>query len=59
MLHKKHSRWIEIRGKRISGLICRYNPVTHQIEVKRGRIIERLTLPIDTAKKIEYNKGSQ
>ena len=59
MRAKKKSNWIDIRGRRIRGLICRYNPVTHQIEVRRGRTIERVTLPLDTIKKIEYNKGNQ
>ena len=53
------TRWIPIRGKKIPGIICRYNPVTHEIEVKKGRVTERVKLPIDKPFKTVYNENSK
>ena len=56
MKHRK-SRWVNIRGRKIPGLICRYNPETGEIEVKRGRVTERVKLPpLDNAEKIDYTE---
>ena len=43
---KKSGRFLEIRHHPSGKLLCKYNPSTHVIQVKRGRAVYTVRLPI-------------
>ncbi|HEX5634085.1 MAG TPA: hypothetical protein VFX50_12690 [Gemmatimonadales bacterium] len=41
-------RFVEVRDPRTLKVVCRYNPHTHEVEVRRGDDVRRAALPQPT-----------